>query len=86
MDFYKFGELKGPRDFMALNRAQIFGLLFTLALFYYFSISIVIPNFIEVKKFRNKKLTKNITSITTMMLEGINNKKLINNSYKKFIQ
>ena len=72
-------------DILTLG-AQVFGLLFTLAFFYYFNISVVIPNFVEVKKFRNKKLTKNITLISTMDLEQINNKKLINNSYKGFMQ
>jgi hypothetical protein len=39
-----------------------------------------------VKKFRTKKLIKNTTSVSTMNLDLINNKKLINNSYKLFIQ
>ena len=55
--------------------AQVFGLLITLSFFYYFNISIVIPSFIEIKKFRTKKLTKNTNSISTMTLDLINNKK-----------
>nr|YP_010377334.1 ATPase subunit 8 [Helicotheca tamesis]QYB23021.1 ATPase subunit 8 [Helicotheca tamesis] len=39
--------------------AQIFGLLVTLAIFYYYNIKVVIPKFIEIKKFRTKKLKKN---------------------------
>ena len=72
-------------DFLTLG-AQVFGLLTTLSFFYYFSIYTVLPNFVEVKKFRTKKLIKNTTSISTMNLDLINNKKLINNSYKLFMQ
>ena len=43
-------------------------------------------NFIEVQKFRTKKLIKNTTSISTMNLELTNNKKLIIHSYKLFMQ
>jgi hypothetical protein len=39
-----------------------------------------------VKKFRTKKLIKNTTSISAMNLDLTNNKKLINNSYKLFMQ
>ena len=39
--------------------AQVFGLLITLYFFYYFNIKIVIPQFIEIKKLRLKKLKKN---------------------------
>jgi len=66
--------------------AQVFGLLITLSFFYYFNISTIIPSFIEVKKFRNKKLIKNTESISIMNLDSINSKKLINNSYKLFMQ
>jgi hypothetical protein len=72
-------------DILTLG-AQVFGLLSTLAFFYYFNITVVIPNFIEVKKFRTKKLVKNVTSISTMSLELVNNKKLFSNSYKSFMQ
>ena len=72
-------------DILTLG-AQVFGLLLTLSFFYYFSITVVIPNFIEVKKFRTKKLIKNTQSISTMNLDLVNNKKLINNSYKLFMQ
>ena len=72
-------------DILTLG-AQVFGLLFTLTFFYYFNITVVLPSFIEVKKFRTKKLVKNTTSISTMGLELVKNKKLIINSYKKFIK
>ena len=72
-------------DILTLG-AQVFGLLLSLSFFYYFSITVVIPNFIEVKKFRTKKLVKNTQSISAMNLDLVNNKKLINNSYKLFMQ
>ena len=72
-------------DILTLG-AQIFGLLFTLAFFYYFSINLVIPNYAETKKFRVKKLIKNTKSLSTMNLDLINNKKLINNTYKLVLQ
>ena len=72
-------------DILTLG-AQIFGLLFTLAFFYYFSITLVIPNYAETKKFRVKKLIKNSKSVSAMDLDLTNNKKLINNSYKLVMQ
>ena len=72
-------------DILTLG-AQVFGLLTTLSFFYYFSITTVIPNVIEVKKFRTKKIIKNTNSISAMHLDIINNKKLIVNSYKLFMQ
>jgi hypothetical protein len=57
-----------------------------LSFFYYFSITTVIPNVIEVKKFRTKKIIKNTNTISSMNLDLINNKKLIDNSYKLFMQ
>ncbi|GAF98703.1 unnamed protein product, partial [marine sediment metagenome] len=35
-------------------------------LFYYYSISTSISNFIEIKKFRTKKINKNTNLITTI--------------------
>ena len=72
-------------DILTLG-AQVFGLLITLYFFYYFSITTVIPNVIEVKKFRTKKIIKNTNTISSMNLDLINNKKLIDNSYKLFMQ
>jgi hypothetical protein len=57
-----------------------------LSFFYYFSITTVIPNVIEVKKFRTKKIIKNTNTILSMNLDLTNNKKLIDNSYKLFMQ
>jgi hypothetical protein len=72
-------------DILTLG-AQVFGLFFTLLFFYYFNINLVIPNFMEVTKFRIKKLVKNTTSISTTSLGLTNNKKLITHSYKSFMQ
>jgi hypothetical protein len=72
-------------DILTLG-AQVFGLLTTLSFFYYFSITTVIPNVIEVKKFRTKKIIKNTNTILSMNLDLTNNKKLIDNSYKLFMQ
>lgn len=85
-NFTKRAFLDIPQfDILTLG-AQVFGLLITLSLFYYFSITIAIPNFIEVKKFRTKKIIKNTNSVSSMNLDIINNKKLIVNSYKLFMQ
>ena len=45
-------------DLLTLG-AQLFGLLISLYFFYYYSISTSISNFIEIKKFRNKKINQN---------------------------
>ena len=70
-------------DILTLG-SQVFGLLVTLSFFYYFNINVVIPNFIEAKKFRTKKLLKNVNSVSSMRLDLTNNRKLVNNSYKLF--
>lgn len=44
--------------------AQVFGLLITLLIFYYYSIISTIPFFISIKKFRTKKLIKNKRFVT----------------------
>jgi len=66
--------------------AQVFGLLITLSLFYYYSISVTIPYFAEVKKFRTKKLTKNSESIKTIDKDLNYNLWLINYCYKHFLK
>ena len=75
----------GSTKFNVLTH-QEFGLLRTLVFFYDFNITIVIPSFIEVKKFRNKKLIKTTKFISIMNLDLENNQKLINNHYKLFLQ
>ena len=85
-NFTKRASLSIPQfDILTLG-AQVFGLLITLSFFYYFSINLVIPNYVETKKFRVKKLIKNTKSISAMNLDLTNNKKLINNSYKLVMQ
>ena len=50
-------------DLLTLG-AQLFGLLISFYSFYYYCITISISNFIEIKKFRTKKLTQLNTQIT----------------------
>jgi len=47
---------------------------------------VAIPNFIEVKKFRTKKIIKNTNYISLTNLDIVNNRKLIVNSYKQFMR
>jgi hypothetical protein len=47
---------------------------------------VVIPSFIEVKKFRTKKIIKNTNYISLTNLDIVNNRKLIVNSYKQFMR
>jgi len=85
-NFTKRAFLNIPQfDILTLG-AQVFGLSITLSLFYFFSISVVIPSFIEVKKFRTKKIIKNTNYISLTNLDIVNNRKLIVNSYKQFMR
>lgn len=72
-------------DFITIG-AQIFGLLITLYSFYYYSISTVIPYFIGIKKFRNKKLKKNYNLINDIENDLKLNLWSINYSYKQFLK
>ena len=71
-------------DILTLS-SQIFGLLVSLVLFYYYSITTTIPYFTEIKKFRAKKLVKNSLTVKNTQTSINNNLWLINNSYKKFL-
>lgn len=85
-NFTKRAFLNIPQfDILTLG-AQVFGLLITLSLFYYFSMRVAIPNFIELKKFRTKKIIKNTNYISLTNLDIVNNRKLIVNSYKQFMR
>jgi hypothetical protein len=66
--------------------AQVFGLLLTLMLFYYYTVKITLPSYIEIKKFRTKKLLKN--SQTVNLIDGDLNQHvwLINYCYKHFLK
>lgn len=71
-------------DILTLS-SQIFGLLVSLYLFYYFNITSVILYFTEIKKYRTKKLVKNNLTIKNIQISLTNNFWLLNNSYKKFL-
>jgi len=64
---------------------QIFGLLVSLYIFYYFNITNVILYFTEIKKYRTKKLVKNNLTVKNIQVSLTNNLWLLNNSYKKFL-
>ena len=66
--------------------AQIFGLLVSLFFYYYYTITTTIPYFIEIKKFRTKKLNKTTKSIKNIETDLNNNLWLINYSYKNFLK
>ena len=71
-------------DILTLS-SQIFGLLISLYLFYYYSITTTIPYFTEIKKFRTKKLVKNSLIVKDTQTSLSNNLWLINHNYKKFL-
>ena len=71
-------------DLLTLS-SQIFGLLVSLYLFYYFNITNVILYFTEIKKYRTKKLVKNNLTVKNTQVSLTNNFWLLNNSYKKFL-
>nr|YP_010139044.1 ATPase subunit 8 [Lithodesmium undulatum]QQJ94652.1 ATPase subunit 8 [Lithodesmium undulatum] len=66
--------------------AQVFGLLITLAIFYYYSINITIPKFIEIKKFRIKKLKKINNLVVKINDDLTSNLWLKTYCYKKFLK
>jgi hypothetical protein len=72
-------------DLLTLG-AQLFGLLISLSLFYYYTISTSLSNFIEIKKFRTKKINKNTQLVTTVDKDLKYNLWLISYSYIKFIK
>ena len=72
-------------DLLTLG-AQIFGLLISLYFFYLYSISNSITNFIEVKKFRTKKIFKNNMLLAEIEKDLTNNLWLISYCYVKFLK
>ena len=68
-------------DIMTIG-AQVFGLLITLLVFYYYSITSTIPSYSEIKKFRSKKLIKNKNFVTMINTDLSLNVWLINHCYK----
>ena len=78
--------LKIPQfDILTLG-AQIFGLLISLYFFYSYSISTSITNFIEVKKFRTKKLEKNTVLVNKIEKDLNHNLWLISYCYVNFLK
>ena len=72
-------------DLLTLG-AQIFGLLISLYFFYSYSVSTSIANFIEVKKFRTKKLNKNNLVVNNIEKDLNYNLWLISYSYTNFLK
>jgi hypothetical protein len=66
--------------------AQIFGLLISLYFFYSYSISTSITNFIEVKKFRTKKILRNSALINKIEKDLDYTLWLISYSYVNFLK
>lgn len=71
-------------DILTLG-SQVFGLLITILIFYYYNIKIVIPQFIEIKKLRLKKLKKNIALIASIDEDLTYSVTATELSYKKFL-
>jgi len=71
-------------DILTLS-SQIFGLLVSLYLLYYYNITNAILYFTEIKKYRTKKLVKNNLTIKNTQVSLTNNFWLLNNSYKNFL-
>jgi len=55
-------------------------------LFYYYTINVTLPYFIEIKKFRTKKLAKNNELILNIDKDLNYTLWLINYSYKNFLK
>lgn len=72
-------------DLLTLG-AQIFGLLSSLYLFYYYCITTSISYFIEIKKLRTKKLLRNNELVNTIDKDLNYNLWLINYSYVNFLK
>ena len=66
--------------------SQVFGLLIALSFFYYYSITVVIPMYVEIKKLRTKKLLKNFVSVDSVDNDIEKKSLLINNSYKNIFK
>ena len=74
-----------PQFDILILSSQIFGLLVTLSLFYNYLITNVIQSYTEIKKFRTKKLVKNVSSVSINEKSLVNNLWLLNNKYKTFL-
>ena len=64
---------------------QFFGLCLSLSFYYYFIISVIIPCYSEIKKFRIKKLSKNLDSVNNIKKELTKTLWLTKYNYKTFL-
>ena len=71
-------------DILTLS-SQIFSLLVSLYLFYYFNITKIILYYTEIKKYRTKKLVKNNVTVKNTQTSLSNHFWLLKNSYKTFL-
>nr|QYB23230.1 ATPase subunit 8 [Lithodesmioides sp. mgcode 4] len=78
--------LKIPQFDIITLGAQVFGLLVTLSIFYYYNINVTIPQFIEIKKFRTKKLKKNNLLVLKINDDLNSNLWLKTYCYKNFLK
>ena len=81
-----FNNLIIPQFDLLTLGAQLFGLLISLYFFYYYSISTSISNFIEIKKFRNKKINQNTELLVLVNKELKYNLWLTSYIYINFIK
>ena len=65
--------------------SQTFGLLISLSILYYYCVTKSISNFVEIKKLRSKKLSKNYKTAIDVDQELTKNLWLINYCYIKFL-
>ena len=66
--------------------AQIFGLLISFSVFYYYGITKSLISFTEIKKLRTKKLTKNNNLVTKIDKDLNYNLWLISHCYTNFLK
>jgi hypothetical protein len=71
-------------DLLTLS-SQIFSLLVSLYLFYYFNITNTILYYTEIKKYRAKKLVKNNFTVQTTQTNLSFNSWLLKDCYKTFL-
>ena len=65
--------------------AQIFGLLLSLSFFYYFNINLTIPLYIQIKKYRTKKLIKSLKKVDNVQNSLKQNLNIYITKYKYFL-
>jgi hypothetical protein len=55
-------------------------------LFYYYTVKVILPSYVEIKKFRTKKLLKNSQTVNLIDVDLNQHVWLIKYSYKKFLK